>query len=245
MRRLRSIKRRTACHRSRRTSARQRNDPVCSRRPQSSVQVHDRSARRNLFVFLLMWESSGLSTAVLRQGFPEAVLRAYGAKLNYLIDPPYNQWWRFITPMFIHIDVLHLLMNMFSLLILGPFVEKLYGSAKFVVFWVVTGIAGVVGSYLTVRPQLADGLLGSFIFHKNDCACSRRIRRAVWIDRRSVRIRNQISSRTAGRLQARVWHGHAANHLYQPVYRIYRSRLHRKLGAPQRAFCRSRTRALR
>ena len=122
----------------------------------------------NLFIFLLMWQSSGLSTAVLQQGFPDAVLKVYGAKLNYLIDPPNNQWWRFITPMFVHINVLHLLMNMFGLLVLGPFVEKLYGSAKFVVFWVLTGIAGTVGSYLTVRPRLANGLLGSFIFHKND-----------------------------------------------------------------------------
>jgi rhomboid protease GluP len=70
--------------------------------------------------------------------------------------------------MFVHINVLHLLMNMFSLLILGPFVEKLYGSAKFVVFWVITGIAGSVGSYLAVRPQLAKGLLGTFIFHPMD-----------------------------------------------------------------------------
>lgn len=122
----------------------------------------------NLFVFLLMWESSDLSAAALRQGFPDQVLLTYGAKLNALIDPPHNQWWRFITPMFVHINVLHLLMNMFSLLILGPFVEKLYGSAKFVVFWVVTGIAGTVGSYLTIRPELATGLLGSFIFHKMD-----------------------------------------------------------------------------
>lgn len=122
----------------------------------------------NLFIFLLMWESSGLSGAALLQGFPDRVLISYGAKLNYLIDRPYNQWWRFITPMFVHINVLHLLMNMFSLLILGPFVEKLYGSAKFVVFWVVTGIAGSVGSYLAVQPQLARGLLGTFIFHKID-----------------------------------------------------------------------------
>lgn len=122
----------------------------------------------NLFIFLLMWESSGLSAAALRQGFPESVLIAYGAKLNYLINPPNNQWWRFITPMFVHIDVVHLLMNMFSLLILGPFVEKLYGSAKFVVFWVVTGIAGSVGSYLAVRPALARGLVGTFFFHNTD-----------------------------------------------------------------------------
>jgi len=122
----------------------------------------------NLFVFLLMWESSGLSTAALQQSFTDTVLIAYGAKLNYLINAPYYQWWRFVTPMFVHIHVLHLLMNMFSLLILGPFVEKLYGSAKFVVFWVVTGIAGSVGSYLAVRPALSRGLLGSFIFHSVD-----------------------------------------------------------------------------
>ena len=109
-----------------------------------------------------------MSFRVLQRGFSEAVLIAYGAKLNYLINPPNNQWWRFITPMFVHIDFLHLLMNMFSLLILGPFVEKLYGSAKFVVFWVVTGIAGVVGSYLAFRPSLARGLLGSFIFKPLD-----------------------------------------------------------------------------
>jgi membrane associated rhomboid family serine protease len=121
----------------------------------------------NLFVFLLMWESSGLSFRGLR-AFPDIVLIAYGAKLNYLINPPNNQWWRFITPMFVHIDFLHLLMNMFSLLILGPFVEKLYGSAKFVVVWVVTGIAGVVGSYLALRPSLARGVLGTFIFRDTD-----------------------------------------------------------------------------
>src|SRR5829696_3020276 len=55
----------------------------------------------NLFIFLLMWESSGRSAAVLQQSFPDAVLISYGAKLNYLINPPYNQWWRFITPMFV------------------------------------------------------------------------------------------------------------------------------------------------
>src|ERR1044071_4913534 len=122
----------------------------------------------NLFVYLLMWESSGLTFSALTQVFPEAVLITYGAKLNYLVNPPNNQWWRFITPMFVHLNVLHLLMNMFALLILGPFVEKLYGSAKFVVFWVVTGIAGVVASYLALRPALAHGLLGTFIFRSAD-----------------------------------------------------------------------------
>jgi rhomboid protease GluP len=122
----------------------------------------------NIFVFLLMWESSGMSFRVLQHPFPDAVLVTYGAKLNYLINSPNNQWWRFITPMFVHIDILHLVMNMFSLLIIGPFVEKLYGSAKFVVFYVLTGIVGVLGSYLALQPSLSRGVFGSFIFKGDD-----------------------------------------------------------------------------
>jgi membrane associated rhomboid family serine protease len=122
----------------------------------------------NLFVFLLMWESSELTTLVLGRGFSFEVLIVYGAKLNSLIDAPNHQWWRFITPMFIHVNLLHLLVNMYSLWMIGPYVEKLYGSAKFVVFWVLTGIAGVVASYLTVRPNLATGGLSRFLFKAMD-----------------------------------------------------------------------------
>jgi rhomboid protease GluP len=119
----------------------------------------------NLFVFLLMCESSGLTSASLWE-FPDPVLIAYGAKLNHLINEQ-HQWWRFVTPMFVHINLAHLLVNMYSLWIVGPYVEKLYGSTKFVFFWVLTGIAGVVGSYLTVRPSLAVGPL-RFLFKGND-----------------------------------------------------------------------------
>jgi rhomboid protease GluP len=119
----------------------------------------------NLFIFLLMWQSSGLTSAALWE-FPETVLVAYGAKLNSLINE-HGQWWRFVTPMFVHVNLPHLLVNMYSLWVVGPYVEKLYGSAKFVVFWVVTGIAGVVASYLTVRPALANGT-ARFLFKGND-----------------------------------------------------------------------------
>lgn len=100
--------------------------------------------------------------------FSEPVLIAYGAKLNRLINEQ-HQWWRFITPMFVHVNLAHLLVNMYSLWVVGPYVEKLYGSAKFVVFWVVTGVAGVVASYLTViSPDTQLGSLGRFLFKTND-----------------------------------------------------------------------------
>lgn len=116
----------------------------------------------NLFVFLLMWQSSGMTSQALWE-FPEPVLLAYGAKLNVLIREQ-HQWWRLVTPMFVHVNLPHLLVNMYSLWVVGPYVEKLYGSAKFIVFWVLTGIAGVVASYLTVRPGIPAGAIGRFLF---------------------------------------------------------------------------------
>ena len=108
-----------------------------------------------------------MSSGVLWSGFPEDVLLAFGAKTNYLIQYE-HQWWRFLTPVFIHVNLPHVLINMYSLWVIGPWVEKLYGSAKFVVFWVVTGIVGVAASYLTVIPGSHPGMLASFLIKSHD-----------------------------------------------------------------------------
>lgn len=116
----------------------------------------------NVFLYVLM---------ALSGGAMGDVLEAYGAKVNRLIEA--GQWWRFVTPIFLHVNVpglgpLHLLVNMYSLFMLGPYVEKLYGSARFVVFWVVTGVGGTVASYLTVRPDMQVGAVGRFLFKNYD-----------------------------------------------------------------------------
>lgn len=121
----------------------------------------------NLFVFMLMWEANEMKSAVLWTHFDDPVLLAYGAKVNYWIRHE-HQYWRFVTPIFIHVNLPHLLINMYSLWVIGPWVEKLYGSSKFVVFWVATGIAGVVASYLTVIPGSRPGLIGSFLIKTSD-----------------------------------------------------------------------------
>src|ERR1051325_7296334 len=120
----------------------------------------------NIFIFILMWQTSGQSLS-MSEPLPFAVLIAFGAKVNLLIQSG-HQWWRFVTPMFLHVNLLHLIVNMYSLWMVGPYVEKLYGSAKFIVFWILTGICGVVASYFTVRPALAGGPLGAFIFKAAD-----------------------------------------------------------------------------
>lgn len=114
----------------------------------------------NVFIFLLM------SYAGPGGSENNEVLRAYGAKYNSLINE--GEWWRLVTPVFLHIGWLHLLVNMYSLFILGPYVEKLYGSARFVFFWIATGVAGVVASYLASGSGIHSGVVARFLFRGGD-----------------------------------------------------------------------------
>src|SRR5262249_48278169 len=52
--------------------------------------------------------------------------------------------------------------NSYALWIVGPQVEKLYGSSRFVILYVLTGVAGVVGSYLYHPYSISAGGLGAF-----------------------------------------------------------------------------------
>jgi hypothetical protein len=62
---------------------------------------------------------------------------------------------------FIHIGWLHIIFNSYALWIVGPQVEKLYGSARFVILYVITGVAGVLGSYLFHPFSISAGASGA------------------------------------------------------------------------------------
>jgi membrane associated rhomboid family serine protease len=89
----------------------------------------------------------------------EQTLMAFGVKANPAIAQ--GQWWRFVTPVFIHIGWLHIIFNSYALWIVGPQVEKLYGSARFVILYILTGIAGVAGSYLFHPFSISAGASGA------------------------------------------------------------------------------------
>ena len=89
----------------------------------------------------------------------EPTLMAFGVKSNAEIAQ--GQWWRFVTPIFIHIGLLHLFFNSYALWIVGPQVEKLYGGARFVLLYMLTGIAGVYGSYSYHPNTISAGASGA------------------------------------------------------------------------------------
>ena len=57
-----------------------------------------------------------------------------------------GQYWRLLTAAFIHFGVFHLAFNMYALYSGGLWTEKLYGSARFAVIYLLAALAGSVGS---------------------------------------------------------------------------------------------------
>ncbi len=87
-----------------------------------------------------------------------STLIKYGAKVNPLIYE--GEWWRFITPIFLHIGFLHLAMNTLALYYLGIAVEKIYGNSRFLFIYLFAGITGFIASYL-FSSNLSAGASGA------------------------------------------------------------------------------------
>lgn len=61
-----------------------------------------------------------------------------------------GEWWRWITPIFVHAGLLHFFFNSFLLIQLGPVVEELYGAQR---FWIVYLSCGIGGSLTSQLPR--------------------------------------------------------------------------------------------
>ncbi len=55
-----------------------------------------------------------------------------------------GDWWRLFASTFLHFGFLHLLMNMFGLYILGPFVEYALGIGQYLLLYLTTGIGSML-----------------------------------------------------------------------------------------------------
>lgn len=87
-----------------------------------------------------------------------STLIQFGAKFNPLILE--GEWWRFLTPMVLHIGFLHLAMNTLALFYLGTTVERIFGRLRFLFIYIVAGFAGTVASFI-FSPNLSAGASGA------------------------------------------------------------------------------------
>ena len=59
-----------------------------------------------------------------------------------------GQFWRMVTYQFVHANFGHILFNMWALFFFGPAVENAMGPRRFLLFYLVCGIAGALFSSL-------------------------------------------------------------------------------------------------
>lgn len=91
-----------------------------------------------------------------------------------LNEEAYSQIWRFLTAIFLHGGIAHLLFNLFALALFGSILEKLIGGRRFLIVFFITGILanilslsfypsslgasgaifGVIGALVVVRPLM-------------------------------------------------------------------------------------------
>ncbi|MDP9340715.1 MAG: rhomboid family intramembrane serine protease [Actinomycetota bacterium] len=82
-----------------------------------------------------------------------------------------GQWWRLVTVMFLHANIIHIAFNAWALWIFGQYVESLFGRWQFLMVFFVSAFIGSVASYAFGPVQELGvgasggivGLLGAFI----------------------------------------------------------------------------------
>ena len=87
-----------------------------------------------ILVFIYEYYVSLRGTEALRQFFNN-----YGFSLKAVLE---GKYWTFITSMFVHADVQHIVLNLIALFFFGAVVEEALGWKKFLLIFIVSGLVG-------------------------------------------------------------------------------------------------------
>jgi len=128
-----------------------------------------------LIVNVLMFGATTIGTIHAGQGGGMSLLWSADGITNYRLGSSHpfgvlveNQWWRLITASFLHGGLLHIGLNMMVLLDIGPILEELYGSARYLFVYILSGATGFALSVYTHHNSVGAscalmGLIGAMI----------------------------------------------------------------------------------
>ena len=105
-----------------------------------------------ILVFILMYVLGNGST-------DNYTLLVFGANVDTLTKN--GDYYRLFTSMFLHIGILHLLCNMYSLYIIGKEVETVFGKVKYLIIYLLSGIAGSILSLAFNHNTICAGASGA------------------------------------------------------------------------------------
>ncbi len=101
----------------------------------------------------------------------EAGCAGVGADGRWVPGMADGAYWELLTSAFLHIEPWHIAANMFSLYLFGPQVERVLGRVRFLVVYLVSGLAGSAVVFWLADPNgitlgasgAIFGLLGAFL----------------------------------------------------------------------------------
>ncbi|MES2209529.1 MAG: rhomboid family intramembrane serine protease [Chloroflexota bacterium] len=100
--------------------------------------------------------------------------------------------YRLFSVALVHANLVHLLVNMYALYLLGPLVERTWGSVMFGVFYLVTAAAASAASFL-VSPNISVGASGAIFGLVGVLLAGTRIHRPM-LDRRARALIPQLGT---------------------------------------------------
>ncbi len=115
----------------------------------------------NVILFFLMYLLGQGSTHV-------GTLLAFGANWRPLVLA--GEVWRLLTSTFLHIGVLHFMVNMYALYVIGPQLENFFGKAKYLLIYLFSAFCGSLlsicfSSHISAGASGAIfGLLGALLY---------------------------------------------------------------------------------
>jgi len=120
-----------------------------------------------VFILILLNAAAFLFEISVGDWNDPEVLHRIGALEPYAVVVQ-GEYWRLFTALFLHGGLTHLLFNLFALYVLGPPLERSIGTVRFVVCYLVSGLAssaGVVGLTVIGLVQVAQlvGASGSIM----------------------------------------------------------------------------------
>lgn len=158
------------------------------------------------------------------------ILRPYQLYLLCLVPQkflsnPFENFYSIFTSMFMHADIFHILGNMFFLYLFGKAVEDRIGKWKFILVYLITGIAaGLAHTFLTSEPSIptlgasgaVSGIMGGYLilfpkakisFHKTFFMMPYKINMPAWFYLGVWFVGQQLIG-IAGSLGAVAWYAH-------------------------------------